>query len=93
MVVENKGEAPQSDGSGFASFTVKSLDSSVKTLSKFKLPRISTRNILRRFMRFLAAALVFVYTVVLLFSAGSPISLMFMLTDFVLLYLIWISRG
>ena len=92
-IVEKTPEESKSNGSGFASFTVKSLDSSVKTVSKFKMPHISTRNIFRRFMRFMAAILVFVYSVVLIFSAGSAISLMFVATDFVLLYLIWISRG
>ncbi len=87
--------ASKIDSSGFTAFASDNLGSSVKKMRGFKLPSLRTgvQLMLRKIMRFISAALIFVYSIVFFFSLGNIISVMFLATDFVLLYMLWLSRG
>lgn len=80
------------DPSSFGSF----LERSLKHIG-FRIGSIEPSNpfhtsLLKRIMRLSAAGLIFVYTVVFFFSIGNPIALMFLVTDLVLFYMMWLSR-
>ncbi len=91
-VVQEAEKQPRKDDLAFTTFASDNLASGAKKMAGLKLPRLSGGKLLRKVMRFLAAALILVYSIVFFFAIGSPISIMFILTDFVLFYLLWLSR-
>ena len=86
-------EAPSKpDPQSFRVFMSDTLGSFAQKLGSIKPPSLLRPRLFRRAMRGLAAGLIFVYSIVFFFSVGSYFSVMFLATDLVLFYMLWLSR-
>ncbi len=85
-------EPVKSDPEGFKVFASNSLASTGKKLVKLKPPNPFKPKFFRKAMRLISAILIFMYTIVFFFSIGNLMSAMFLATDIVLFYMLWLSR-
>lgn len=90
--VEASKESAKPDPDSFQTFTAKSLSSTTQKIASIKMPNLGKHRIFRKVMRLTSAGLIFIYSIVFFFSFGNIICILFLATDLVLLYLLWLSR-
>lgn len=90
--VQPSASQSETDIESFPFFMKTTLASVGYKLRSIKLPNPYRPKMFRKAMRLITAGLVFIYSIVFAFSFNSPLSVLFLLTDLVLFYLLWLSR-